>query len=77
MADEASRSQLSGPLDKLEIGTRPLGEGSQQRRFAGSRWALKEDVPTRAKRREQHLDLSPPANDGSSESVDGGGQVDS
>ena len=58
--DEAGRRQLGVALDELEADAELVGDGPQQRRLAGARRALDEDVAAGVEGGEHELELPPP-----------------
>ena len=60
VADEAGRRQLGVALDELEADAELGGDGAQQRRLAGARRALDEDVAPGVEGGEHELELASP-----------------
>ncbi len=61
VADEPRRRQLGVALDELEADAELVGDGAQQRRLAGARRTLDEDVAAGVERGEDELELAPAA----------------
>ena len=63
VADQPGGRELGVALDELEADAQLVGHGAQQRRLAGARRALQQDVPAGGQRRDHQLQLPPPAHD--------------
>ena len=63
VADEAGRGELGVALDELEADAELVGDGAQQRRLAGARRALEQDVAVGGQRGDDELDLAAAADD--------------
>ena len=68
--DEAGRGELGVALDELEPDAELGGDGAQQRRLAGARRALDEDVAAGVEGGEHELDLAPPPDEAVTEPIE-------